>query len=203
MNKPEDNSPEVEAELQAIARAAAALPPLAPSRDLWSGIAARIEAPVVALPTTITHAAPERAALPWRRLAIAASLLVVTTAGITYTIARRNSAAELAANNDSITVAVPMQRTPVEPVSTLTAEQTFDREIGALRKIVDERRKELDPATAAVLDKNLKVIDGAIAESKAALAKDPASAFLMEMLTHAYDSKLQLMRGVANIPSHS
>jgi hypothetical protein len=203
MTKPEDNSPEVEAELQAIARAAAALPPLAPSRDLWSGIAARIEAPVVALPTAITHAAPERAALPWRRLAIAASLLVVTTAGITYTIARRNSAAELAANNDSITVAVPMQRTPVEPVSTLTAEQTFDREIGALRKIVDERRKELDPATAAVLDKNLKVIDGAIAESKAALAKDPASAFLMEMLTHAYDSKLQLMRGVANIPSHS
>ncbi|HEV8411578.1 MAG TPA: hypothetical protein VGQ30_13790 [Gemmatimonadaceae bacterium] len=198
---PEENSPELEAELRAIARAAAGLPELAPSRDLWSGIAARIEAPVVALPTSAAPAAPQRAALPWRRLAIAASLLVVTTAGITYTIVRRNNAAELAANNDSLSVAVPVSSAPVEPVSTLTAEQTFDREISALRKIVDERRKELDPATAAVLDKNLKVIDAAIAESKAALAKDPASAFLMDMLTHAYDSKLQLMRGVANIPS--
>jgi hypothetical protein len=198
---PEENTPELEAELRAIARAAAELPELAPSRDLWSGIAARIEAPVVALPTSAAAAAPQRAALPWRRLAIAASLLVVTTAGITYTIVHRNNAAELAANNDSLAVAVPMSSTPVEPVSTLSAEQTFDREIGALRKIVDERRKELDPATAAVLDKNLKVIDAAIAESKAALAKDPASAFLMDMLTHAYDSKLQLMRGVANIPS--
>jgi hypothetical protein len=198
---PEENTPELEAELRAIARAAAGLPELAPSRDLWSGIAARIEAPVVALPTSAAAAAPQRAALPWRRLAIAASLLVVTTAGITYTIVHRNNAAELAANNDSLAVAVPMSSTPVEPVSTLSAEQTFDREIGALRKIVDERRKELDPATAAVLDKNLKVIDAAIAESKAALAKDPASAFLMDMLTHAYDSKLQLMRGVANIPS--
>jgi len=205
MNKDmsEENSPELEAELRAIARAAGELPELAPSRDLWSGIAPRIEAPVVALPTSVTHAAPPRAAtLPWRRLAIAASLLVATTAGITYTIARRNNAAELAANNDSLTVTAPAASTPVEPVSTLTAEQTFDREIGALRKIVDQRRKELDPATAAVLDKNLKVIDAAIAESKAALAKDPASAFLMDMLTHAYDSKLQLMRGVANIPSH-
>ena len=201
MNTPEHNSPELEAELRAIARAAAELPELEPSRDLWSGIAARIEAPVVALPTSVMDGAPQRVSLPWRRLAIAASLLVVTTAGITYTIMRRNTAAELAANNDSLSVVAPMQRAPVEPVSTLTAEQTFDREIAALRTIVDERRKELDPATAAVLDKNLKVIDAAIAESKAALAKDPASAFLMEMLTHAYDSKLQLMRGVANIPS--
>ena len=201
MNTPEQNSPELEAELRAIARAAAELPELEPSRDLWSGIAVRIEAPVVALPTSVTDGAPQRGSLPWRRLAVAASLLVVTTAGITYTIMRRNTAAELAANNDSLSVVAPMQRAPVEPVSTLTAEQTFDREIAALRTIVDERRKELDPATAAVLDKNLKVIDAAIAESKAALAKDPASAFLMEMLTHAYDSKLQLMRGVANIPS--
>ncbi len=203
MNTPEDHSPELEAELREIARAARELPELAPSRDLWSGIAARIEAPVVALPTSVTHTAPQRATtLPWRRLAIAASLLVATTAGITYAIARHNNAAEIAANTDSLTVTAPLPGAPVEQVSTLSAEQTFDREISALRKIVDERRKDLDPATAAVLTKNLKVIDAAIAESKAALAKDPASVFLMDMLTHAYDSKLQLLRGVANIPSH-
>jgi hypothetical protein len=88
-----------------------------------------------------------------------------------------------------------------EPVSNVSAEQTFDREIGAMRKIIDERRKDLDPATIGVLEKNLKVIDAAIAESKAALANDPASAFLIGRLTHDYDTKLQLLRGVASIPS--
>jgi hypothetical protein len=135
-------------------------------------------------------------------MVIAASLLVVATAAVTYSIITRTAAASLAANNDSSAVEAPLSGVPVQPASLQTAEQTFDREIGAMRKIVDERRKDLDPATVSVLEKNLKVIDAAIAESKAALAKDPASAFLMDLLTHAYDTKLQLLRGVASIPAH-
>ena len=188
-------------ELEAIARRAAQLPLLSPSRDLWSGIEARIEAPVIAL-----RASSPPTTLPWRGLAIAASLLVAVTAGVTYSILKRGSTAELAATNDSATFAARPSGVAVEPASFQTAgqtaEQTFDREIGAMRKIVDQRRKELDPATVIVLEKNLKLIDAAIAESKAALAKDPASAFLMDRLTHAYDTKLQLLRGVATIPAH-
>ena len=210
MNTPDNDPAELDAELRAIVRAAAELPTLSPSRDLWSGIASRIEAPVVALPTRITNGdattlAPA-AQLPWRRLAIAASLLIVATAGVTYSIVKRGSIAALAARSDSATVEAPLARAPVEPVSLQppgqTAEQTFDKEIGAMREIIDERRKELDPVTIGVLQKNLKLIDAAIAESKAALAKDPASAFLMDRLTHAYDTKLQLLRGVATIPAH-
>lgn len=214
MNTPENDPSELDAEMRAIVRAAAELPALSPSRDLWAGIAARIEAPVVALPTRSAHpadviaqapaAAAEaaRARLPWRRLAVAASLLVATTAGITYSIMARRGAGEIAATGDSATVVAPLAPVPVEPASTLSAEQTFDHEIGAMRNIIDERRKELDPVTISVLQKNLKVIDAAIAESKAALAKDPASAFLMDRLTQAYDTKLQLLRGVASIPAH-
>lgn len=201
--EPELNSDE----LEAIARRAAQLPPLTPSRDLWSGIEARIQAPVIALPHVpgehpdAPAASPAR--LPWRRLAIAASLLVAATAGITYTVVTRRGATDLAAEtNDSATVDARLPSTPVVPVSAVSAEQTFDREIGAMRDIIDQRRKELDPATVAVLEKNLKVIDAAIAESKAALAKDPASTFLLDRLTHAYDTKLQLLSGVAAIPSH-
>ena len=142
------------------------------------------------------------ARLPWRRLAIAASLLVATTAGVTYSIVKHRGAAEFAAAGDSATVVAPLASVPVEPASTMSAEQTFDHEIGAMRNIIDERRKELDPVTISVLQKNLKLIDAAIAESKAALAKDPASAFLMDRLTQAYDTKLQLLRGVASIPAH-
>jgi hypothetical protein len=210
MNTPDNDPAELDAELRAIVRAAAELPALSPSRDLWSGIASRIEAPVVALPTRITNGDATKGApaarLPWRRLAIAASLLMAATAGVTYSIVKHGRTAELAARSDSATVEAPLVGVPAEPVSLQppgqTAEQTFDREIGAMRKIIDERRKELDPVTVSVLRKNLKLIDAAIAESKAALAKDPASAFLMDRLTHAYDTKLQLLRGVANIPAH-
>jgi hypothetical protein len=200
MNNPENDPAEIDPELRAIVRAAAELPTLSPSRDLWSGIAERIEAPVIALPARTVAPA---ARLPWRRLAIAASLLIAVTAGVTYSLVKHNASAELAASGDSSAVEAPLTGAPVQPASMQTAEQTFDREIGAMRKIVDERRKELDPATVSVLEKNLKLIDAAIAESKAALAKDPASAFLMDRLTHAYDTKLQLLRGVASIPSHS
>ncbi len=214
MNTPDNNPDELDAELRAIVRAAAELPALSPSRDLWTGIAARIEAPVVALPTRGAHpgepvietpsvhvvAPPAR--LPWRRLAIAASLLVAATAGVTYAIVTHHAAAELAASGDSATVVAPLASVPVEATSTMTAEQTFDHEIGAMRTIIDQRRKDLDPVTISVLQKNLKLIDAAIAESRAALAKDPASAFLMDRLMHAYDTKLQLLRGVASIPAH-
>lgn len=195
-NDPELNSDE----LEAIARRAAQLPPLSPSRDLWSGIEARIEAQVVALPVEKIAQAPARHST--LRLAIAASLLMAASAGVTWSIMKHAGPAGLAATNDTATVEAPMASFPVEPVSLQTAEQTFDREIGAMRTIVDQRRTELDPSTVVVLEKNLKLIDAAIAESKAALAKDPASAFLLDRLTHAYDTKLQLLRGVATIPAH-
>lgn len=203
MNNPENDPTDIDPELRAIVRAAAELPALSPSRDLWNGIAERIEAPVVALPT---HTVAPAARLPWRRLAVAASLLIAVTAGVTYSLVKHNASAQLAASGDSSAVEAPLTGIPVQPASMQATEQateqTFDREIGAMRKIVDERRKELDPATVIVLEKNLKVIDAAIAESKSALARDPASAFLMDRLTHAYDTKLQLLRGVASIPAH-
>jgi hypothetical protein len=205
MNTPDNDSDELDPQLRAIVRAAAELPELSPSRDLWSGIESRIEAPVVVLPARITTEPVVRvtpaAPLPWRQLAIAASLLIAVTAGITYTLTKRDGAA-LAVRSDSATVDAPISGTPVEQVSLQTAEETFDHEIGAMRTIIAERRKDLDPVTLAVLTKNLKLIDAAISESKAALAKDPASAFLLDRLTHAYDTKLQLLREVANIPSH-
>ena len=68
---------------------------------------------------------------------------------------------------------------------------------------MDERRRDLDPVTIAVVQKNLRLIDRAIAESKAALANDPASVFLNDRLTHAYETKLQVMRALATRPLRS
>jgi hypothetical protein len=77
------------------------------------------------------------------------------------------------------------------------AAAAYDREIAALRDIVRERRSELDTTTVRVLEQSLRVIDRAIAQSRAALARDPNSQFLGDQLTRALDSKVELLRTVA------
>jgi len=47
------------------------------------------------------------------------------------------------------------------------------------------------------------VIDDAIAQSKAALAQDPASRFLNNQLNSALDKKLELLRTAAMLPNRT
>jgi hypothetical protein len=211
-------------DLEEISQEARALPELTPSRDLWNGIAARIEAPVVPIGTGI----PQRR---WTtvRLGAAAAALIVATAGVTYRITAHQLRGEqitaiapdtaqpvtvainTPAANDSGLRNATADSTPtdttrmdassgarvasaptVAPVTT-----TYDREIETLRTIMRDRSTELDPRTVAILEGNLRVIDAAIAESRAALATDPASRFLREQLNRALDKKLELLRTAA------
>jgi hypothetical protein len=96
----------------------------------------------------------------------------------------------------------PSTRPPVHPVSNKpSAERTYDREIARLLVVYNQRRPQLDSTTVAVVKKNLKIIDDAIAQTKVALRRDPASQFLMESLNDAFDTKVQLLRKVAMLPS--
>jgi len=83
------------------------------------------------------------------------------------------------------------------------AEQTYEAEISRLRAVLNYRRPQLDSSTVAVVEHNLRVIDDAIAQCKQALRKDPASRFLMESLNDALDTKVQLLRTAATLPSTS
>jgi hypothetical protein len=85
----------------------------------------------------------------------------------------------------------------------LPVEATYDREIQRLNAIVRDRRSELDPKTVQVIQHNLAVIDAAIAESRAALAKDPRSRFLHDQLNKSLDQKVELLRTVAFLPSRT
>jgi hypothetical protein len=84
-----------------------------------------------------------------------------------------------------------------------TSEFIYDQQITTLHRIVEARRGQLNPKTVAIIEKNLRVIDGAIAESKAALAKDPANAFLAQQLDATLSTKLDLLRTVAMLPSRT
>jgi hypothetical protein len=68
---------------------------------------------------------------------------------------------------------------------------------------MNARRDQLDPVTVAIIERNLAVIDTAIAESKAAIVRDPASRFLIESLNQSLQMKVELMRTAAVLPSRT
>lgn len=80
-------------------------------------------------------------------------------------------------------------------------ERVYDAEIGELRELVDRRRDRLDSATVATIEQNLRVIDDAIRQARAALARDPASRFLGEQLDRVLSRKVELLRTAALLPS--
>jgi hypothetical protein len=84
-----------------------------------------------------------------------------------------------------------------------SAEQVYTTEIARLRRIVERRRTQLDPVTIGVIERNMKVIDDAIAQCKLALTKDPASRYLMESLNNALENKVQLLRTATMLPARS
>ncbi len=197
------------AELEAIGAEARALPLLTPSRDLWSGIEARLATSDV---TPLRPAARPLYRSPAFRLAIAATLLVTISSAVTWrlatermgggsaTVAEAPAAVGLTLGAED-RASLSGDATDAYLASFTASVSQMDREIAALQAIVTERRGELDPKTVQVLETNLAVIDAAIAESRAALAADPASQFLAEQITRAYTSKLTLLRGAAELPT--
>ncbi len=82
-----------------------------------------------------------------------------------------------------------------------SSEAVYGREIEMLQSIVKQRKTQLDSSTVAVIQRNLEIIDAAIAQSRAALASDPASRMLGQQLTHALDKKVELLRTAAMLPA--
>ena len=226
------------ADLRKLRVDSANMPQLVPSHDLWTGIAARIEAPVV----SINGARAATPARVWvarkyvRGALIAASL--VGAAGIGYVLAMRRvpepmlvaltqapetvfalpSRAQDSAARATQQVAVgptapaqslPVARTPVSAVANDAQrvvdvmQRDYDREITRLRVLIDQRRNQMDPVTVAIIEKNLQVIDAAIAECKKAIARDPASRFLIESLNQSLQTKVELMRTAALLPTRT
>ena len=219
-------------ELRAIASEAAQLLPLTPSRDLWAGIEARISTPVTPLEwaRTSVHRAPRR---PWQLAIAAAALVAVSAGTTYLITARSGATgtqpvpvAQTPATPPQtpqpvaapapapVPAPAPTQRVagvPVAPVTgtlasnrkNLNVTRVYDREIALLDSVVHTRRESLDPKTVQIIEQNLKIIDRAIAESRAALAKDPKSPLLTNRLDNVLGSKVELLRTIAFLPTQS
>jgi Putative zinc-finger len=148
-----------------------------PARDLWMGIAPRLDESVVR-----DLAARRQHGPRWIPLAAAAVLLVAATALLTFQFAApRNTTSVLPPSASAI------------PASAQSMDADFVYAARDLEQALAEHRDRLAPATIATLERNLAVIDRAIEESRAALAADPANRDLRALLLGAHRQKLDLL----------
>jgi len=155
------------ADLRSLSAAAASLPKIIePGRDLWAGIEARMR-----------QRATWNVQRVWRPALAAAAVLVIVL-GL-YRL-------------------LPPFTAHYRPVGQgwAAVQADFDRASDELGLILAAERGRLRPETVALLERNLAVIDGAIAESRAALARDPANPDLRQLFAAASRHKVDLLRWV-------
>ncbi len=176
------------ADLRNVRAVAATLEPRVPPPDVFARIQARLAAAepapaarLVAWPTG------RRARSTW--LAAAASLLVATGVGVSLLV--RSSTSPAPSAGDAISTAALVDTVQAD---LQAAESHYEKAIAGLEQIARSDTEILEPQVAAVLRKNLQVLDQAIDESRAALRVEPASAPAQDGLFDAMRTKLALLQ---------
>jgi anti-sigma factor RsiW len=184
-----------------------------PDSDLLSGIRERIDAH--GMPATQTMTGVDRggvmtepldsrgvtttSAARWRDrslyslrypLAAAAVALIVVSTAVSVLIVRRNGDAGVQANNGT--------RNGNAVFASRQAESGVDQRYGEataeLERLLASQRSELAPETIRLVEENLRVIDQALAEARAALREDPSNPALTDFVRSAYEKKIDLLR---------
>lgn len=181
-------------DLHHIRSAARSLGPITPPDHIWLEIAGRIrleqDSPLpLARPARAAASAGPGRSVMMQWVGLAAALLLVT-AGV-YIAARPDQRAPapvvIADGNADATA-------PVETVEdTLQrAEAEYEKAIAELEQIVKSGDPAVSEAALATLQRNVPAIDSAIAESRAALADNPASQPARTSLFDALGAKVSL-----------
>jgi anti-sigma factor RsiW len=172
------------ADLRTVRAAAFTLDRREPPADLFARIQARVaaeprpQARLLAWPNTPTA---------WGTWLAAAAALLITTAVGLAPLVRPARAPE--AGSPTPAALVDSVQADLE-----AAEQHYDRAIQGLEQIARSDTADLDPQLAAVLQKNLQVVDQAIDESRAALKTQPASTTAQDGLFEAMRTKVALLQ---------
>jgi hypothetical protein len=183
-------------DLQEIVREAKDYAGEEPATDLWPRIAAGIEASRI---VEFRPAAPARAGRRWMPVAIAAAGFLAVGLGGTlwYRGYEQGRAAARAV------VAERAAPSAVQPVSSnaVTASPTYSAAVADLERTLEANRSRLDTTTVRIVEENLRTIDRAIAESQAAIQRDPANAYLNDQIAANLRRKLALLRLAARAAS--
>lgn len=181
------------AELRRVVARAQALDDTPPAADLWPAIARGIGAGPVSAGTEVVDLAERRArrriSFTVPQLAAAGIALMLVSGGVVWKV--------LSPSATPVAVApAPPAITPLPDgaPAAWSGDASYDLVIARLERLLAENRTALDTATVRVLEKNLEIIDRAIAEARAALVADPASAYLNHHLARTMRRKVDLLR---------
>lgn len=176
------------ADLAAIRTAAHGLERHEPPAHVWTRLAAAVAA----------ERTPRRPA--WQRLALAASVVIAVGAS-SWLLWRQMSVAPADPRVVSAPAAPAADPELVQSVETelRLAEEHYQKAIAGLEQITRSESAALDPQVAAVLQKNLEVIDQAIGESRSALQTQPTSEVAQESLFEALRNKVSLLQDTVGL----
>ncbi len=170
--------------LRPLLAEARTLPPsLEPPTDLWGSIQQRIGRRRVRDHTL------------WSvryQLAAAAMALLLLGSLLTVLLLRPEPVKVIA-------TAPAVAAVPGFPAGWRETEDSYRRAAADLEEALAGAKPRLAPATVAVLERNLRIIDDAIAEARAALAADPANREVLEMLADMYAKKVDVLQQVTKL----
>lgn len=150
---------------------------VAPVRDLWQGIAPRLETTIVPL--------PQRRRFRPMMLAAAAVFLLLAATAAAALILRRSAGPGTQVASDST-------RQPAPPPGARAPGSAAA--LAQLASEVQALERALPPETRALVAHNLELIDAAIRESQAALHANPSNPAIGRMLEARYGQRLLLLQ---------
>ncbi len=178
-------------DLKSIQAAAFTLQRHDPPAHAWEAIRARVAAEPVPDARGRLLAWPRTRMARGLWLAAAAAIIAATTVGIYPLLEKRR-------HQDAVAITTPATDN-TDPIASIqaefqAAEEHYDKAIRGLEQIAKTDSGDLDPQVAAVLQKNLQVIDRAIGESRAALKSQPASSDAQDSLFDAMRTKVAVLQ---------
>jgi anti-sigma factor RsiW len=181
-------------DLRSIRASAFMLDRREPGAPVWAKLQAAIAAEpaprgrVLAMPGAIGRSLAHGGWPVW--LGAAAVLILATVIGL-LPLMNRNAAPDAAAEAGDSAAEVTVESVALEFEA---AEKHYQKAIDDLQIIANKDTGELDPEVAAVLQKNLTVIDTAISESRVALRAQPSSTNAQDGLFDALRTKVALLQ---------
>jgi anti-sigma factor RsiW len=160
--------------------------------ELWSAIHQRIESGKVVALGTQSEAAP--APPPQKRI----SWLWLAPAGVAAAVVIALFALPGKKPAQDRQTAAAMSDTGTPLVAVVDSSYAYEREAQALLDKLELQRALLRPDAAQALDRDLHVVDVAIAELKDAVAHDPSNPSLRQLLAASYRQKVDLLKRASN-----
>ena len=167
---------------------------VAPPHDLWSGIAARLTGLNVAAFEPRAARQPRLISFSIAQLAAAAAILIAISGATAWFVRGNISVPAPVVTTDVIQAEIEPSAAAdaMRPVNFADAQ--YDAAVADLERALADRRNDLNPRTVEILERNLKLIDAAIAQARQALEEDPGNTYLSRHLVESRRRKLELLR---------